>query len=196
MTERSNLTVLLNRWRDGDNEAAAQLLSEVYDDLHRVAGSYMRRERQNHTLQPTALLNEAWIRLAQQKVPPGADRQSFFRAMAAYMRRHLVDHARRHKADKRGGGMPSAELDESTLAVASPVAEDADLLLDQLDRALHNLHLAHPRARKVVELRVFAGKSVEDVAATLSIGTGTVKRDFTFAKSFLAAELERHRTDL
>jgi RNA polymerase sigma factor (TIGR02999 family) len=188
MNGESPLTILLDRWRQGDENAASELLREVHRDLRRVAAGYLRGERADHTLQPTALLNEAWIRLAQSKTPPVADRQQFFRAMAAYMRRHLVDHARRRNADKRGAGGARADFDEAELRAASPEPEDSEAELQQLERALENLRLAHPRAAKVVELRFFAGKSVEDVASELSLGTGTIKRDFAFAKTFIQDE--------
>lgn len=185
-----DLTVLLKRWRQGDGEAAAELLREAYGDLHRVASGYMRGEREEHTLQATALLNEAWIRLARSRTPPVEDRQQFFRAMAAYMRRHLVDHARRRRADKRGGGQPHVDLDD-VHAGEDPAGDDAELQLQQLDQALETLRRAHPRAARVVELRFFAGKPVEEVAELLSVSTGTVKRDFAFAKAFLLDELKR-----
>src|SRR5918996_1618948 len=182
-----DLTILLKRWRKGDSEAAAELLREAYGDLHRVASGYMRGEREEHTLQATALLNEAWIRLARSKAPPVEDRQQFFRAMAAYMRRHLVDHARRRSADKRGGGQRHVDLDDLH-ADDNAAGEDVELQLQQLDRALETLRRAHPRAARVIELRFFAGKPVEEVAELLSVGTGTVKRDFAFAKAFLLDE--------
>ena len=193
-SDPANLTLLLERWRDGDEDAAAQLLREVYGDLRRVAGAYMQRERPDHTLQATALLNEAWLRLAQSAAPPIADRHQFFRAMAAYMRRHLVDHARRRNADKRGGGREADSLDDGRVEPAAPMTpEDGEAQLQALDRAMDNLRRAHPRAAKVVELRVFAGQSIDEVAAALSLGSGTVKRDFAFAKSFLLAELHSER---
>ena len=192
--ERDDLTTLLQRWRGGDVQAASQLLGVVYRDLRRIAGKYMRGERPSHTLQATALVHEAWLRLAQSPNPPVAEREQFFRAMAAYMRRHLVDHARRRQAIKRGDGAPMAELDESVALLAAQTAGDgADLEADlsRLDTALQDLGTAHPRAAKVLELRFFANKSVEETAAELEVATGTVKRDFAFAKAFILARMPR-----
>ena len=184
------LTALLSRWRRGDEQAASVILREVYRDLRKVAGGYMRRERADHTLQPTALLNEAWIRMANCKEPPVANREQFFRAMAAYMRRQLVDHARRDKADKRGAGVPEVALDGTEFDVASPAAsDDTEQQLQSLEAALAHLREQHPRAAEVVELRFFANQTVDEVARALCVSPGTVKRDFDFARAFLLAEL-------
>lgn len=191
--ERDDLTTLLHRWRGGDSQAASELLGVVYRDLRRIAGKYMRGERPSHTLQATALVHEAWLRLAQSPNPPVAEREQFFRAMAAYMRRHLVDHARRRQAVKRGDGAPVGELDESVALLAAQVPDNADREADlsRLDTALQDLATAHPRAARVLELRFFANKSVEETAADLQVATGTVKRDFAFARAFVMARMPR-----
>jgi RNA polymerase sigma-70 factor, ECF subfamily len=194
--EPTDLTRLLQRWRGGDPQAASQLLGVVYRDLRRIAGKYMRGERPSHTLQATALVHEAWLRLAQSPNPPIAAREQFFRAMAAHMRRQLVDHARRRHAAKRGDGAPAVDLDESVAMLAAHVPDaDEDLEADlvRLDAALAELASAHARAARVLELRFFANKSVEETAADLRIATGTVKRDFAFARSFIIARM-RHET--
>jgi RNA polymerase sigma factor (TIGR02999 family) len=190
--EPADLTELLDQWRRGDEAAASLLLGAVYRDLRRIAGKYMRGERPSHTLQATALVHEAWVRLAQSPNPPVAGREQFFRAMAAYMRRHLVDHARRRQAVKRGSAVPAVDIDDSVVLLASPTGESAAALeaqLGSLDDALAALTEGHPRAAKVLELRFFANKSVEETAEELGVASGTVKRDFAFAKSFLIARI-------
>jgi RNA polymerase sigma factor (TIGR02999 family) len=186
------LTRLLQSWRNGDDSAATRLLGSVYGDLRRIAGSYMRHERPSHTLQATALVHEAWMRLSQSPNPPAANREQFFRAMAAYMRRQLVDHARRRSADKRGAGARPVDLDDpaAILAAASDAGPgDVEAQYAALDAALAQLAAEHPRASQVLELRFFADKSIEETAAALGIATGTVKRDFAFARSYLVARL-------
>jgi|SRR5688500_1109683 len=187
-----DLTTFIERWQRGDDDAAAELLGAVYDDLQRIAGGYMRRERSAHTLQATALLHEAWLRLSQQSAPVLSNREEFFRAMAAYMRRHLVDHARRRNADKRGGGLAPVDFEDVAPSLAAAPVSELETIepeLEQLDRALEKLAGVYPRAARIIELRMFAGKSVEEVAAALTISTGTVKRDFALGKEFLLAEL-------
>jgi RNA polymerase sigma-70 factor, ECF subfamily len=186
------LTELLQSWRKGDQDAAGQLLGAVYGDLRRIAGSYMRHERPSHTLQATALVHEAWMRLSQAANPPVANREQFFRAMAAYMRRQLVDHARRRGAGKRGAGMHPVDLNDSVALLAAPADDGGAMLeadLGRLDAALAQLAADHPRAAKVLELRFFGNKSVEETAIELSVGSGTVKRDFAFARSYLVSRL-------
>jgi RNA polymerase sigma factor (TIGR02999 family) len=190
--EPADLTELLDQWRRGDEAAASLLLGAVYRDLRRIAGKYMRGERPSHTLQATALVHEAWLRLAQSPNPPVAGREQFFRAMGAYMRRHLVDHARRRQAVKRGSAVPAVDIDDSVVLLGSPAGESAGALeaqLGSLDDALAALTEGHPRAAKVLELRFFANKSVEETADELGVASGTVKRDFAFAKSFLIARI-------
>jgi RNA polymerase sigma factor (TIGR02999 family) len=189
--ENPDLTQLLDQWRQGDEAAASRLLGVVYRDLRRIAGKYMREERPSHTLQATALVHEAWVRMAQSPNPPVAGREQFFRAMAAYMRRQLVDHARRRGAVKRGAAANAVELDDEVMLLAAPTTGSADLEADliRLDAAIAELAASQPRAAKVLELRFFGDKSIEEVAEELGIASGTVKRDFAFAKSFLISRL-------
>ena len=189
--DSADVTRLLEDWRAGDEGAASRLLGAVYRDLRRIAGKYMHGERAQHTLQATALVHEAWLRLAQSPNPPVADREQFMRAMAAYMRRHLVDHARRRRAVKRGVGVTPMNLDDSVAVLAAVPSGDDDLEeeFSRLDAALAELTAAHPRAARVLELRFFGNKSVEETAAEIGVASGTVKRDFTFARTFLTSRL-------
>jgi RNA polymerase sigma factor (TIGR02999 family) len=191
-SEPADLTELLRHWRQGDEDAASQLLGVVYRDLRRIAGKYMRGERPSHTLQATALVHEAWMRLSRSPNAPVASREQFFRAMAAYMRRHLVDHARRRQAVKRGVGTPAVDINDSVALLATP-APESDVHLEeeltQLDAALAELNASHPRAAKVLELRFFGNKSIDEAAEALSVASGTVKRDFAFARSFLLSRM-------
>lgn len=187
------LTELLQSWRNGDDNAATRLLGTVYGDLRRIAGSYMRHERPSHTLQATALVHEAWMRLSQSPNPPAANREQFFRAMAAYMRRHLVDHARRRGAEKRGAGLRAIDLDDpAAILAAAAEAEGADVesQFAALDDALGRLSAEHPRAARVLELRFFGNKSIEETADMLGVASGTVKRDYAFARSYLVTKLQ------
>ena len=152
----------------------------------------MRRERGSHTLQPTALMHEAWLRLDRSSPAKPANREEFFQAMAGYMRRQLVDHARRRRAEKRGGALARADFEDiaPSLAAAPPgPMEGLEPQFQQLDAALAKLAAINPRAAKVVELRMFAGMSVEETARELSLSAGTVKRDFALAKLVLLGEL-------
>lgn len=189
--DKIDLTQLLDQWRQGDQDAASQLLGVVYRDLRRIAGKYMRGERPSHTLQATALVHEAWLRMSHSPNPPVAGREQFFRAMAAYMRRQLVDHARRRGAVKRGAAANALELDDEVMLISAPEAPsgDGEADLNRLDAALAELAASQPRAARVLELRFFADKSIEDVAEELGVASGTVKRDFAFAKSFLLSRL-------
>jgi RNA polymerase sigma factor (TIGR02999 family) len=186
-----DLTLLLQDWRRGNEEAASRLLGAVYGDLRRIAGGYMRHERPSHTLQATGLVHEAWMRLSQSPNPPVADREQFFRAMAAYMRRYLVDHARRRSAEKRGAGAHAVELDDwnEVLAAAPQDSGTTEEEFARLDAAIAALTAAHPRPARVLELRFFGNLSIEETATQLGIASGTVKRDFAFARSFLMARL-------
>jgi len=174
---------LLLRWNDGDRNALDELLPLVYDELRRLARSYLRRERVEHTLQSTALVHEGYIRLVDQNVT-WQNRAHFFGVAAQMMRRILVDHARARQAAKRGDGL-KATLDEG-MAVAE--ARNLDILA--LDRALESLSRLDGQQAKVVELRFFAGLSVEEAAEVLSISTATVKREWAMAKAWLSREMK------
>lgn len=173
------VTHLLKAMNDGDSSAADKLLPLVYDELHRLAKSYMMRERQNHTLQPTALINEAYLRLAGDDVD-WQSRQHFIAVAANMMRRVLVDHARAHNAEFRGGGLRHIQFED---AVALSPERSAELLA--VDDALRNLAKVSPRQANVVELRYFAGLSVEEIAGVLNTSSRSVKRDWALARVWL-----------
>ena len=180
-----NATTLLRAWADGDARAIDQLLPLVHHELRRVAQRYMRGERRDHTLQPTALVNEAYLRLIDLKAIRWQDRAHFFAMAARIMRRLLVDSARAHRNEKRGGGVPTVSFDEALFPVV-----DSAVDVVALDDALDALAAFHPRKSQVVELRFFGGLSLEETAATLEVSVDTVKRDWRFAKLWLLRELE------
>ncbi len=177
----TRLLVDLQRGADG---AADQLVPLVYDELHKLAVHYMRAERGDHTLQPTALVHEAYIRLVDQRNASWQNRSHFFGIAAQAMRRILVDHARRKRAGKREGG-DRVTLDES---VAEAPQRSVDLIA--LDDALNKLASLDPRQARVVELRFFGGLDIEQTAESLGISPATVKRDWTFARAFLQREMD------
>ena len=156
----------------------------VYEELRRLAGSYLRRERPDHTLQSAALVNEAYVRLIDQNQVQWQNRAHFFGIAAQMMRRILVDHARSHKAAKRGSGMPVLALDE---AVVEAQNRGVDLL--GLDEALQKLEKIDPQQSKIVELRFFSGLSIEETATVLGISPATVKRDWAAARAWLYREV-------
>jgi len=178
-TSDGEVTLLLKAMKDGDSSAADKLLPLVYDELHRLAKSYMMRERRDHTLQPTALINEAYLRLAGDNVD-WQSHQHFIAVAASMMRRVLVDHARAHNAEFRGGGLRHIQVEE---AVAFSPERSAELLA--VDDALHNLGKLNPRQAKVVELRYFAGLSVEEIGGILNMSSRSVKRDWALARVWL-----------
>jgi RNA polymerase sigma factor (TIGR02999 family) len=177
------VTMLLKAMREGDATAEQRLLPLVYHELHRLARSYMRRERLNHTLQATALINEAYLRLAGGEVD-WKNREHFIGIAAQVMRRVLVDHARAHNAEIRGGGLKRVDLDED-LVLSS--ARNNELV--QLDEALHRLADSNARQARVVELHYFAGLSMEEIAAMLHISSRSVKHDWSLARIWLFEEL-------
>ena len=181
------VTLLLRAMKGGDNSAADRLLPLVYNELHRLAKSYMRRERADHTLQPTALINEAYVRLAGANVD-WQSRQHFIGVAANIMRRVLVDHARAHNAGIRGGGLQYVAIEEG-----GAVSPERSMDLLALDDALEKLEKLNPRQAKIVELRYFAGLSVEQVGGLLSISVRSVKRDWALARIWLLSELQGDR---
>ncbi len=185
----ADVTRLLQRWREGDANAADQLLAATYDELRRLARTFFRNERSDHTLQPTALVHEAYLRLFRDQPVDIETREAFFRLVAAQMRRELIDHARRHRADKRGGGAAKANIDDLAELIPAPEGTSVEELFAQLEELLARFAVEYSRAAKVVQLRFFANLSNEAVAATLGLSTGTVKRDFAFARAWLAREL-------
>jgi RNA polymerase sigma-70 factor, ECF subfamily len=179
------VTELLRAWSDGDDGALERLLPLVEAELRRLARGYMLRERRGHTLQTTALVNEAFVRLADARRVSWQDRAHFLGISARLMRRVLIDHARARGYRKRGGGAQRVTLDEGL--VASP---DPGLDVLALDRALEALAKVDARKSKVVELRFFGGLSVEETAEVLHLSSDTVKRDWRLAKLWLLRELE------
>jgi RNA polymerase sigma factor (TIGR02999 family) len=178
------VTQLLVRWTEGDQQALADLLPLVYDELRRLARRYLQQERPGHTLQSTALVHEAYLRLVDQNVS-WQNRAHFFGIAAQMMRRILVDHARSRSAAKRGDGACRVTLDEGLVALA-----ERDLDLVALDAALSNLAKIDPQQAKIVELRFFAGLSIEDTSEALHISPATVKRDWAMAKAWLHREMK------
>jgi RNA polymerase sigma factor (TIGR02999 family) len=169
--------------RQGDPAALEQLLRLVYDELHTIAGRHLRRERPGHTLQPTALVHEAYLRLVGGSGLSAANRVHFLRAASRAMRQALVDHARARSALKRGAGL-QITLDDAVAGHTPPII---DMLA--LDDALARLAAAEPRWAQVVELKFFAGLDVPEIAEALDISPATVKRDWQFARAWLAREL-------
>jgi RNA polymerase sigma factor (TIGR02999 family) len=180
----ASATDLLLAWGRGDPHACDRLMPLVYDELHRLARRYMRDEPAGHTLQPTALVNEAYLRLVDVERIQLDSRAHFFALAARMMRRLLVDAARARGNDKRGGRIRKVALDD-----ASGVPAEPGFGLDDLDEALRKLESIHPRKVRVVELRFFGGLSVEQAADALNVSTDTVKRDWRFAKLWLLHEL-------
>jgi RNA polymerase sigma factor (TIGR02999 family) len=179
-----DVTTLLAKYRDGDEEAMNALLPIIYDELRRIAGRRLRRERREHTLQPTALVHEAYIRLADQPNARWENRAHFFACAARIMRNVLVDNARARRTDKRGGGLQPVTIDMAALV---PAGIDPDLVA--LDEALRALEARDPVRSRVVELRYFGGLSIEEVAEVMRVSPPTVKRYWTTARAWLHREL-------
>ena len=180
------VTQLLAAWSLGDHGALEKLAPLVYDELQRLAHRYMEGQRSDHTLQTTALVNEAYLRLADQGRPNFANRSHFLAVAAKAMRQILVDHARAAQRQKRGADAAKVQLDEA--ALISP--EQPGAILD-LNEALERLALLDPRTAQIVELRYFGGLKQNEIAEVLNISTVTVRRDWVFAKAWLYTELSR-----
>ena len=187
----NQITVLLEQWGRGDQQALEQLTPLVYSELHRLASQYLRRERLDHTLQSTALVNEAYLKLAGQHSMRWQNRAHFFGIAAQLIRRILVDYARSRYAEKRGSSAPKLSLEEITEA---PPVRDLDLIA--LDDALEDLAKIDARQSRVVELRFFAGLSVEETAEILQLSPATVKREWTAAKAWLFRQLRKQAADV
>ena len=185
--EPRSITVLLQAWREGGTEAANELMPRVYRELKKLAQSYLRHERSDHTLGATALVNEAYLRLVDQNSVDWESRSHFFGIAARQMRRILVDHARKRNAEKRGGGEAKVPFEEEKGAPRT----DPDLIA--LDDALSALEVADPRQAKLVELKYFGGLSVDETASILRVSSSTARRDWTFAKAWLVREMRRGR---
>jgi RNA polymerase sigma factor (TIGR02999 family) len=184
-----NISQLLRAWSDGDQLALNELTPIVYAELHRLAHRYMRRERQDHGIQTTALVNEAYIRLVDYKRMQWQNRAHFFAVSAQLMRRILVEHARRHNL-KRGRGVQHVSFDEAVVVSADPGVD-----LVALDDALNALARVDPRKVQVVEMRFFGGLSVEETATVLKVSPVTVRRDWSSAKIWLYRELTGETED-
>jgi RNA polymerase sigma factor (TIGR02999 family) len=178
--DQGQITQLLERWSHGEVDSFDALVPIVYDELRKLADHYLRNERAEHTLQPTALVHEAYLRLRGVRDMQLVNRAHFYGAAAQVMRRVLVDHARRRGAGKRGGGDAAAAI---TANLEAPVDPGLDLLA--LSEALDQLQAIAPEKAKVVELRYFGGLSVEETAAYLDLAPSTVKRYFAFARAWL-----------
>ena len=183
-TSPQAVTQLLVDWGNGDRQALEKLTPLVYQELKRLAARYLRRERREHTLQSTALVHEAWLRLIDQNHVHWQNRAQFFGIAAEMIRRILIDHARNRQAAKRGDGAIKLSLDE---ALATPDRRDFDLVA--LDDALEDLGKLDPKQGKLVELRFFAGLSIEESAEVLGVSPATVKREWAVAKAWLYREL-------
>jgi RNA polymerase sigma-70 factor, ECF subfamily len=177
------ITMLLRAWSEGDQSALERLAPIVYDELHRLAGRYMKRERPGHSLQTTALVDEAYMRLVDYKRMEWQNRAHFFAVSAQVIRRILVEHARRHNL-KRGGGIQHVSLEETAVVGDS---RSADLVA--LDDAMKRLARLDPRKEQVIEMRFFGGLSVEETAEVLKVSPVTVMRDWSTAKAWLYREL-------
>jgi RNA polymerase sigma factor (TIGR02999 family) len=182
----SDVTVLLVASSTGDKAAMDKLLPMVYDELRRLAQSHLRSERPGHTLQSTALVHEAYLRLIDQKQVQWQNRAHFFALASQMIRRILVDHARAHRAGKRGAGAENLSLDE---ALGVPGRRDLDLIA--LDDALTSLAALDPQQSRIVELRFFGGLSIEETAAVVGLSVATVNREWASARAWLFRELSR-----
>ncbi|MGE0131246.1 MAG: sigma-70 family RNA polymerase sigma factor [Blastocatellales bacterium] len=186
--EEAGITQLLLKWSAGDEASLDQLTPLVYDELRRLARSYLRRHAFQHSLQPTVIVHEAWLKLVDQRQVNWHNRAQFFGLAAKIMRDLLVDHARERQAIKRGGGQERVSLSVAD-GFARPDAEEIDLLA--LDEALSRLAEINPRRSRVIELRFFGGLTCAEAAATLGVSEGSVERDWALARAWLYNELNK-----
>src|SRR6266498_3157725 len=190
MQPPEGVTQLLVDWSKGDQKALDKLMPLVYSELRRLASNYLRRERQGHTLQPTALVNEAYLKLIDQKNAKWQNRAQFYGVAAQLMRRILVDHVRQHQAAKRGG----SDRQRLSITSAGQLAAKPDVDLLALHEALEELKSFDPQQERIVELRFFGGLSIEETAEVMGIGHGTVEGDWKLARAWLRRKLNRlHR---
>ena len=183
-TSPGDVTELLKAWREGDPTALEKLTPLVYDDLRRLAYRFIRRERADHTLQPTALVHEAYLRLADKRQPRWQDRSHFYAVAAQLMRRILVDHARTHRSAKRGFGFPKLSLDEPSALKGEPAVD-----VVSLDESLNSLAAIDERKSRVIELRFFGGLTIEETAEVLGLSTATVINETRIARAWLFDDL-------
>jgi RNA polymerase sigma factor (TIGR02999 family) len=193
------ITRLLLDWSAGSESALASLLPLVYDELRAMAAHHLRMERQAHTLQRTALVHEAFLRLVDQKQVSWKNRSQFFSLASRIMRRVLIDHARKHRSQKRGDGVEPVRLDETNAQDgghfregldALQLTQDARVDLEGIDQALQRLEAMDPQLGKLVELRFFGGLSIEETADVLGVSSATVKREWVSARAWLQVELD------
>jgi RNA polymerase sigma factor (TIGR02999 family) len=185
-SQKGDVTLLLQQLSAGNREAVDKLIPVLYDELRRLAAYYLRQERSNHTLQATALVHEAYLRLVDQGEVHWQNRSHFFGVASQVMRRILLDYARKHGAVKRGGEVAHVSLEDAVVFCEANAAE-----LVALDELLNRLSSLDPQQGKVVELRFFGGLSVEETAELMNISPATVKRDWSMAKSWLSRELRK-----
>jgi len=186
MQPPEGISQLLVKWGDGDEAALEDLMPLVYNELRRLANNYLRRERPGHTLQPTALVNEAYLKLVDQKNTRWQNRAQFYGIAAQLMRRILVDHARLRHAEKRGGG----EQQGLSITSAGDLAIKPDLDVLALHEALEGLATIDPQQSRIVELKFFGGLSIEETAEVMRLGHATVERDWKMARAWLRRKLE------
>ncbi len=184
----NSATLLLSELEAGDTRAADQLLELVYDELRRLAASRMAKESPGHTLQPTALVHEAWVRLVGAGEPKFANRAHFFGAAAEAMRRILIDRARKKQARRHGGGLERVPLDD-----CDPATPEADDQLLELNEALERFAVAHPKQAELVKLRYFAGLTLEAAAELMGVSLSTAKNYWAFSRAWLFHEMHRAR---
>lgn len=183
-TGNGDITVLLRQWNQGEESAVEAITPYIYNELHWLAGHYLRKERGNHTLQPTALVNEAWMRLAGINAPEFQNRKHFYAIAARLMRQILVDHARQKLAGKRGGGAKEVPLNERLIC-----SDDSAHEYLMLHDALEKLAEADARKAQVIELRFFSGMTIEEIAEYLRVSVSTVMREQRFAEAWLSRYL-------
>ena len=188
-SDAAPITDLLRAWGKGSSVEEEALFEEVYRELHRLAGVFMAGERHHHSLQPTALIHEAFLRLSRRRQTPWNDRRHFFATAAQVMRRVLVDHARSRNYKKRNGGISPISLDDAPPTVADPGGGDPQAMLD-LDDALRDLESLDPFKARLVELRFFAGFSIAETARLLDCSMSTVQRQWRLAQGWLYQELK------
>jgi len=184
---KPNITQMLHEWSSGKAEVMNELLPLIYDELHKRAAAYLRRERTNHTLQATALVHEAYLKLIDQRDDSWQNREHFFAIAAQAMRRILIDHAKNRHRRKRGGSNEDLPLEEALLAAA----DETNVDLIALDEAMAKLAKLDPQQERIVELRYFGGLSLDEAASALGISRATAARDWQVAKAWLHRELTR-----
>jgi len=186
MGDSAQITRLLGSLRDGDKTVLSEIIPLVYTELHRLADAYLRNERQGHTLQPTALVNEAYMRLAGQEQPQYQNRSHFFGVAAQVMRQILVDYARSRRAAKRGGGQSPLPIEE---AIGVPPDDRSQIIV--VDDALNDLAKRDPLKARLIELRFFGGMSADEAATYLNIPVNDVRKELRVGQAWLRRELER-----